>query len=325
MRIDRMLAITVLLLHKQRVSARELANKFEVSIRTVYRDFEAISAAGIPVVSYPGINGGFGIIDNYKIDRRILTLQDMVSILSALKGINAAFDDDKVGNAIDKISSLIPHDKTQQIEQQLEQIIIDLMPWGFKDKHKESLKLIQRSISNQKLIKFIYENTRFEILARTVEPMTLIFKGFTWYLFAYCHARNDYRLFRISRMKNITLLTENFQRRQISYHDYSNGSNDRNNWVTITLKFSADVRMRVEEYFENEIINTMDNGNLIVRVSLPQDDWIYSSILSFGEYVEVLEPEKLRLIIADKAKKIWSLYNHDNRVSQDGVRLAVHI
>ncbi len=315
MRIDRMLAITVMLLHRRKVTARELADKFEVSVRTIYRDVEAINMAGIPVVSYQGGNGGIGIMDNYKIDKRLLTLEDITSILTALKGINATFENGEVNNAFDKINSLVPLDKTAMVQQNLEQIVVDLIPWGFNSRHKEALKQVQAAISTSNLIRFIYENTRYEVLERTIEPMTLIFKGYTWYLFGYCCAKEDYRLFRISRMKELRVLDGQFTRKQMSYSEYSMKDEDRSKWIPITLKFSPDIRMRVEEYFGDHIKEINKTGEIIVRISFPNDEWLYSTILGFGEKVEVIEPASVREIVLEKVKKISAKYEHDIMVS----------
>lgn len=315
MRIDRMLAITIMLLHKRKVTARELADKFEVSVRTIYRDVEAINMAGIPIVSYQGGNGGIGIMDNYKIDRRLLTLEDITSILTALKGINATFETGKVDTAIDKISSLVPLDKTQQVEQNLEQIVIDFIPWGFNSRHKETLKQVQSALSTNNLIRFVYENTRYEVLERTVEPMTLVFKGYTWYLFGYCCAREDYRLFRISRIKELRIQDEKFTRKDMSYSEFTIKDEDRSKWIPLTLKFSPVIKSRVEEYFGDYIKEVNDEGEITVQVSFPNDDWIYSTILGFGEYVEVIEPHHIKKAVLDKAKKICANYEHDIMVS----------
>ena len=136
MRIDRMLAITVMMLNRDRISARELAERFEVSIRTIYRDIEAINLAGIPVISYPGNNGGFGIMDNYKIDRQVLSLKDMLSILSALKAISSSLEFSELDNAIEKINSLVPRGKTGQKNLFAEQFVVDILPWGFRKRQK---------------------------------------------------------------------------------------------------------------------------------------------------------------------------------------------
>ena len=111
MRLDRLLAITVLLLNRDRISARELARRFEVTVRTIYRDVEALCLAGIPVVSFQGNNGGFGLVENYRWDRQLLNMNDMVSMLTALKGVNETLGDDELDNAIEKVTSLVPAER----------------------------------------------------------------------------------------------------------------------------------------------------------------------------------------------------------------------
>jgi len=220
MRIDRMLAITVILLNKDRVSARELADRFEVSVRTIYRDVDAISMAGIPIASYAGKQGGFKIIDSFKLDRQLLTMKDMLTMLSALKGINATLENEELNSAIDKITCLIPDDKTSLLEDHLQHISIDILPWGTQKKQQKFLKQIHNSVTENKIIKFQYENSKGEIRERKVEPMTLIFKGYAWYLFSFCLYRNDYRLFRLSRIKNVNILEEKFVRREKTHKEY---------------------------------------------------------------------------------------------------------
>ncbi len=315
-----MLAIIVILLNKDRISARDLAEKFEVSIRTIYRDIEAINLAGIPIISYQGNNGGFGIMENYKIDRQVLTLNDMLAILSALKGINITLEDRKLDTAIEKISSLVPKDKKEDLDRHLEQFIIDILPWGYGKRQKDQIKVIHDSIISNRLLLFVYRNSKGEKIERTVEPMTLIFKGYCWFLFSYCRIRRDFRIFRLSRMRNIRLLDKGFSRRKASFQDYYreyiNPDEKKVNIAHLVLKFSPKVRFRVEDYFDEEQIRIQDSGDLIVRVSFPEDKWVYSMILSYGENVEVLEPAYIRKIILKKVKKIERIYKPDNMVSQ---------
>ena len=316
MRIDRLLAITVMLLNRDRISARELADKFEVSIRTVYRDIEAINMAGIPIISYPGNNGGFGIMENYKLDSQLLTLKDMVSILSALKGVNLALEDQELDTAIDKISALVPKDKSDDLKLYLEQVVIDIMPWGYGKKQKDKLKVIHRSLVDNKLISFTYRNTRGEKADRTVEPMTLLHKGYGWYLFAFCHLKQDYRLFRLSRITDITESETSFTRKDVSYKNYVQGDETDIPEIPVTLKFSPRIRYRVEDYFDADDITYLNDGHLIVKVLFPEDTWVYSTILSYGEDIEVIDPPHIRDIIAKKAEKIVSIYKPDIEVSQ---------
>jgi predicted DNA-binding transcriptional regulator YafY len=321
MRIDRMLSITVMLLNKDRISARELAEKFEVSIRTIYRDIEAINLAGIPVISYQGNNGGFGIMENYKIDRQVLTLKDMLAIISALKGINITLEDRELDTAIEKISSLVPKDKTEDLNRHLEQFIIDILPWGYGKKQKDQIKVIHDSIISNRLLIFVYRNAKGEVIERIVEPMTLVFKGYCWFLFSYCLIRKDFRIFRLSRMRNIRLLDKGFIRREASFQDYYqesiNPDGGKVKMAHLVLKFSPEVRFRVEDCFDEEQIRIQDNGDLIVRVSFPEDQWVYSMILSYGENVVVLEPGHIREIILKKVNKIQGIYKPDSMVSQE--------
>ncbi len=308
MRIDRMLAITVMLLNRDRITARELAEKFEISVRTVYRDIEAINMAGIPIISYPGNDGGFGIIENYKIDRQLLTLNDMLTILTALKGINTGLENSEVESAIEKISNLVPKEKAVEMELFFNQMVIDIAPYGHSEKYKEILKQIQRSIADNKLVRIIYLNAKGEKLERIIEPMTLHIKGYTWYLFAFCRERNDYRVFRLSRIKNVEILDQNFVRKNTSYKEYISRNDEAQEITHLVLKFSPEARVKVEDYFEEEHIEIQENGDIIVRVSYPEDEWVYSFILSYGEHVEVLEPPHIKKIICEKAKKILGQY-----------------
>jgi predicted DNA-binding transcriptional regulator YafY len=315
MRIDRMLAITVMLLNRDRITARELAEKFEVSIRTIYRDIDAINIAGIPVVSFSGNDGGFGIMDNYRIDRQVLTLNDMFTILSALKGVNTSLDDVEVETAIEKIKSLVPREKSVEMELHFEQLAIDLMPWEGSDRHKHIFKKLQHSINQSLLAKIKYSNTKGESLERVIEPMTLVLMGYAWYLFAFCRMRNDFRTFRLSRIKNVEVLSNNFIRKEASYKDYKKREKDRK-IVHLVLRFSPEARARIMDFFDEEQIDTQKNGDMIVEVSYPEDEWVYSNILSYGNHVEVLEPAHIRKIIQEKTKKIAELYKPDIMVSK---------
>jgi predicted DNA-binding transcriptional regulator YafY len=316
MRIDRMLTIIVMLLNRDRITARELADKFEISVRTVYRDIEAINLAGIPVISFSGNDGGFGIMKNYKIDRQLLTLSDMFTILSALKGVSTGLKDIELESAIEKIRSLVPKEKSGEMDIHFERLAIDLMPWGISHKHKTLFKTIQNSINENLLLKIKYSNIKSENSERIIEPMTLIMLGYTWYLFAFCRMREKFRIFRLSRIKKVVILQQNFSRKEASYKDYMGPDMDDQAMVQLVLRFFSAVRARVEDYFDEEQIDTQKNGDMIVKVSYPEDEWVYSNILSYGEFVEVLEPAHIRKIIQEKAKKILGQYKPDIMVSQ---------
>lgn len=315
MKINRLLAIITILLNREKISAAELSKRFEVSARTIYRDIESINMAGIPIVSQSGNNGGFYIVDNYKLNHQFLTLGDKISIVEALKNVNRFLDDKQVELAIEKIKSIVPKEKKAEFDSHFQQMVIDNLPWGFKKSEKENLnyKVIYNAVENKKCVAFEYRNSKGECDWREVEPLTLVFKGFSWYLFSFCKLRNDYRLFKLSRMDNLNVLEEEIQKDRMSYEQYEElGKNkyDEDKLTRVILKFSGKVRYRVEDYFDISEIKVEDDGSLVVDTHFFEDEWFFSMILSYGEYVEVIEPCRIRKIIKDKSEKIYKIYSN---------------
>lgn len=306
MRIDRMLAITIFLLNRDRITAKELAEEFEVNVRTIYRDIEALQIAGIPIVSYQGNNGGYGILENYKIDKQYLSLKDISSIITALKSINNTLDDNNITVAIEKIKNLVPRNDKETIE---ETLAVDMLPWRLANKLKERLKSLNNACRSQKLVRFTYRDPSGNETMRTVEPMTLVLKGTAWYLFGYCTYRTDYRIFKLARIKNIEYTEESFVRREASYKTYFDPQPPPETaMVTLRLKFNAASRHYVEEYFEEADTTLEPNGDIIVTVTFPEDHWIISWLLSFGTMVEILEPAHYREQLLEQAHKIIEKY-----------------
>ena len=309
MKIDRMLTIIVMLLNRSRISAKELAEKFGISVRTVYRDIEAINMAGIPIVSYPGNNGGFGIIENYKLDHQLLTLNNLCSMLSALKGVNSSLEDVELESSIEKLRNLIPHDKTHHLDLRMEQIIIGMQPWAYNSRQKQLVKLIQNAITQTQLITISYRSYANETSIRQIEPMSLVFKSYTWYLFAYCYLKEDFRVFRISRIIDLQIEDVIFTRKEKSYHEIEEASKKQVSLTNITLKFASKVRARVEDVFDRENIEILNTGELIVSGQFPEKEWCFALIFSFGEYVEVLGPETVRREVASRIRSMNEKYH----------------
>lgn len=309
MKIDRLLATTVLLLNRRKATARELADRFEVSIRTVYRDIETLNSAGIPVVSYQGYEGGFCILDNYKLNRQLLTFNDMLSILSALKGVNTTFKDRELDNAIEKISALIPDDKETEYLDYGERFVMDIMPWGYGTRQQTRIRNIHAAVSSSRLLSFSYRNAAGEASERTVEPMTLVFKPPGWYLFSFCLLKNDYRVFKLSRMKNLCLADRRFTRRDRTWREFFAPDYDKRPPVEIVLKFLPPAAATVEDWFSEEPRYEKD-GSCILTLSMPDDPWVHGMILSYGDRVEVLSPPEFREKIGQTAEKIRGKYRN---------------
>lgn len=316
MRIDRMLSIIVMMLNRDRVTARELAEKFEVSVRTIYRDLQSIDQAGIPIMSYSGNKGGYGIMDTFRIDRQYLTFDDIVSMVTTLRGVNSLLENRELDEAVEKIANLVPKAKNHDLKEYSKRIAVDIIPLGYTHRQKARIKDVHQAVSAQRLLEFEYNNSKGEHTRRIVEPMTLIFKGYAWYLFAYCRLKDDFRLFRLSRMRNTAVLSEFFQRKKKSYEEAFWTDSDSVYTVHLELLFSPKVRVQVEDFFEPDQIDYQDEGFMRVDVDFPEDEWVYSFLMGYGEHVKVLSPPHIQEIIQEKAEKIQSVYKPDIQMSQ---------
>ncbi|MDT2815244.1 helix-turn-helix transcriptional regulator [Vagococcus carniphilus] len=308
MKIERMLTIIVMLLNRNRVTANELAEKFEVSVRTIYRDIETINLAGIPIISHSGNNGGFSIYENYKLNHQVLTINNLSSLLSVLKDINSTVDDIELESSIEKLQNIVPDNKMDHLKIQSEQIIIDLHPYGDSSAQKKLVKTLRQAITQTRLLTIDYRNYDNVVSNRKIEPMSLIFKNYTWYLFAYCLLKDDFRLFRVSRIKDYHMEEQLFKRREKSYHEITALENEQAKMIELVLKVSPLMKSRVEDIFNEEDIEMLETGELLVTASFPEKDWLFSLIFSFGEHVEVLAPQEMRESVASKLKLMANKY-----------------
>ena len=210
MKVDRLVSIIMILLEKERIGAQELADLFEVSPRTIYRDIDTINMAGIPVRSTSGVGGGFEIMQKYKIDKNVFSTSDLSAILMGLSGLSNVMRGDELVNALAKVKSFIPADRAKDIELKANQICIDLSPWMGNRNIQPYLEMIKTALQGSKLLSFEYVAHHGNKSTRTVEPYQLVLKSSHWYLQGYCHKRNDFRLFRLSRISNLQMHEEGF-------------------------------------------------------------------------------------------------------------------
>jgi len=310
MKTDRLLSIVVYLLNRDLVSASKLAERFNVSVRTIQRDMETINLAGIPVISVQGPLGGYGIMDGYKMDRRLVTADDLFFIITALRGIGDSLGDRRIDDTLEKMRGFASTAENGGFKDREEKLHIDFSMLGGGPDQRQTFKTIQAAVNSDRLLKIDYTNSRLERESRIVEPMTIVFQWRAWYLYAYCRLREGYRLFRISRIREPEILAERFLRRSRSFEDFSrdNAPEKTGKVIELTLKFSEKITPLVEEFFNKENLERAEDGGLIARTRMPEDGWMYGYILSYGAYVEVLEPPHIRDIIKTAAGQISRIY-----------------
>ena len=309
MKLDRMLYIITYLLNHKKVKAQELAEKFEVSVRTIYRDVDAISQAGIPIVTYQGMDGGIGIVDGFKLDKNLLTGEEISKIVSALKGIQSISEDTKIKLLIEKLSGITAN--TELIPTGNE-IMIDLSSWSRYDQLGKEIQGIKDAIRQRRLIRFLYY-TNEKLTERRVEPYQIIFKESNWYLYAFCLLRSDFRLFKLRRMSDLHISDEGFEPRPYSVEEMQwDEAYDRDNHLEIVILFNPVMKYSIDDIFGVENYDYEEDGRLRVTFFMPPGAWLYGFLLGFGDKAEILEPKELREKISNMAESISRIYRKEN-------------
>ncbi|ASR48096.1 YafY family protein [Paenibacillus kribbensis] len=317
MKIDRLLSIVILLLQKNRIQAKELADLYEVSIRTIYRDIEAISMAGIPVVTFQGAGGGIGLMEGYRLDRSMLTDHDIKDIVMGLQSLSSSLGGPNVSRLLHKFESIVPASEKEQFRVRTTQFIVDHSGWGNQAAQEGKLIKVKEAISQTHTITFTYRNAEGAITERNVEPHTLVLKGQQWFVYAYCRGREQFRLFKLSRMSNPVVTETAFTRRDLSYEvlPWNEGRMTASRAIQpFTLQFNRNSRHLAEDWFGVEALHEQEEGIYTVSVPFPEDAWAYGFILSLGPDVVVKEPAHLRDKIREMALRIASNYEDDREI-----------
>jgi predicted DNA-binding transcriptional regulator YafY len=309
MKIDRLVSIIMILLDKERIGARELADMFEVSIRTIYRDIDALNMAGIPVRGAPGVGGGFEIMRNYKVDKTVFSAADLSALLMGLSGLSDIVRGDELVHALAKVKSFIPADRARDIELRANQIHIDVSPWMGNRNVQPYLEIIKTALQESKLLSFEYADRYGNKTARTAEPYQLVLKSSHWYFQGYCHTRNDYRLFRLSRMSNLHVQAEAFAPR-----DYQKPQLD---FTDILATMQTEIKIRIHESLMDRVLDFCayedvspdGDEHYIVNFPFRENDYYYNILFSFGDKCECLEPLSIRAEMKRRIHDMASMYD----------------
>lgn len=298
MQINRLFKIVYYLLENGKSTAPELAEKFEVSIRTIYRDLDAISAAGIPVYATQRKGGGISLLDDYILEKSLLSEKEKEQMLMALQGISST-EGKRTDELLSKLSALFQMKNTDWIE-------VDFSDWVKNTASQDIFNDIKKAIFDRHIISFSYFDSKGFRLSRSVKPIKLIFKSKDWYLYGFCLLRNDYRFFKLTCMKELVISTETFIR-EISDKPGTKTEIQNYNTVSVNLKFSPQAAFRVYDEFADSVTTDREN-NLYVTTNLPDNEIMYSYLLTFGNFVEVLSPKYVRTGIMEKLKLILEKY-----------------
>ncbi len=297
MQINRMFEMIYILMNKKTVTAKELAEQFEVSTRTIYRDVETLSAAGIPIYMSKGKGGGISILDDFVLNKAVLTEEEKNDILSAMKAVGA-INFSVTDSALKKLSNLFGENSSDWIE-------VDFSSWYNAEKESETFDSVKSAILSKKIIQFTYSSGKGNRTSREVEPLKLCFKGMQRYLYAYCTLRQDFRFFKLSRIKDMVITEVHFER-VVTDPIFKTGNIFEEQYISLKLKISSKMAYRVYDEFDDYIVDT--DGNFIAQVNYPKGEWLFPYIASFGSECQVLEPLDIRDSIKEEFQKILNNY-----------------
>lgn len=301
MQIDRLIQIVFLLLRHENITAKQLAEELCVSTRTIYRDINILSVAGIPITSQKGFGGGLSLLHGFSLDKSYFTQEEQNNIVQALQILKSSNYPD-ADKSLNKVAGLFSHNL------QSGWLEIDFSYWGSPEKERNNITALERAIINKYVITFTYFNAELTVTHQTVEPLKLVFKSHSWYLVAYSENKKDIRTFKMSRIRELQITNQLFERELPKDFSITPVYKEEYNTPVFILHFSEKIAYKVYDEFQEKYIKKLDDGTLEVTFRYQLSDWTFLYLLSFGEYVEIIEPVEARNILKEKAKKIFSMY-----------------
>jgi len=298
MQTTRLFEILYLLLNKERVTAKELAERFEVSTRTIYRDIDALSMAGVPVYTEKGKGGGISLMPGFVINRSVLNDNEQQEVLSSLQGL-AQLKIAQTDTTLEKLSATFNKTATNWLE-------VDFSEWDCDN--TQLFADLKTAILQRNIIEFEYLTSNGQTARRQVKPVTLWFKSRAWYLKAFCMLRQSARIFKLTRIRNLTLTDMQFSEREIQLEDEQADTESDAVYLPTDFKFKIEPAAAYRVFDDFGAGQLQADGSYIVTVSRYECDWLYGIILSYGEYLEILEPPSARETFRKKVEKINEKY-----------------
>lgn len=305
--VSRQFQMVYLLLERGRMTAAELAQRLEVSQRTVLRDVDALSAAGVPVYTAQGAGGGVALLPGHVLDKAALSDEEQRQLLLALQSLPGGEGE----QALTKLSALFRREPEDWLQ-------VNLSRWGAGTADSEKFQLLRQAVLERRVLRFDYASSYGSTRPRRVLPARLVFKGQGWYLQAYDPEREGYRTFRLSRILSPELTGEGFHQPLTPPEvDYA-GEIPPLFRVEARLRFAPYMAYRVYDEFDQSCVARQEDGSLLVETVFPEDQWLYGYLLSFGAAVEVLSPDALRRRLAALGWKIYWAHASEHDIPCQG-------
>lgn len=305
MKIDRLIAMIMILLENEVISAGALAQKLEVSSRTIYRDIDTLTMAGLPIFTTQGATGGVGLMKSYKIDKKLFTPKDIQTLLTSLRSYKQLYNHKEIVHVLEKLSNIgqegVKSEKGSSFT-------VDLSLNQGNRSLRSLLSSVEIAINEERYIKFDYINKDGNVTSRKIEPYQVVFKESSWYLQAFCTLKEDYRIFKLARMGNLYVLPETFVPR-----DFSPLAMDGSGWmsderVPVKIRIALSLKDKVIERYGEENIISVEGDSCLAIFPIVNNEYGYDILLRFGDKCEIIEPSDVREAFQNYVRKILAIY-----------------
>lgn len=306
MKTVRLLTIVIYLLNHERVSAKELAEKCEVSLRTIQRDINVLVYAGVPIISYAGMEGGYEIMSTYKMQVQLADKNDYALITTALRGLNSALSSSTVERTLDKIETLNNKEESN--------IILDFSVVKEQDIITDHLRVLNSLLEEEAVVEFEYTNVKGESSKKIIEPVKLVYKWYSWYLIGYDNTKKEYRYYKLIRMENIVKGHGFNTHSKIPMKELqdSNFMKEEREYYTITVLCKQNSKIKSIEYLNGKVIETRSDGDYILQLYLPKDEEIWKGVLiSFGNEIQIIGPQEVKKELEKRCNQFLQ-HNYDS-------------
>lgn len=302
MRTDRLYAITLYLMNHGKTSASELAKHFEVSVRTIQRDIDALCQSGVPVIALNGTNGGYSIAEQFVMNNQLISRKEYSYILTALRGLLSASGNLQLSDIYEKISSL---SRGTQAEMILDFSVL-------REGDERLLQDLQKAVREKRPVEFTYTNNSGQTKQHLVEPLAVMYRWYAWYLLAYCVEKQDYRTYKLVRMEKLHVRQGGFTKAHPTAEEVMQAKDQQYCKAEITeieVKCRQEAVYRLKEYLNGKEVEKQQDGTSIMKLHIIEtEQWWIGMLLSLGDMVEVLSPAHIKERLVGQAQKVLNLY-----------------
>ncbi|AIQ59284.1 helix-turn-helix transcriptional regulator [Paenibacillus borealis] len=308
MKMDRLIALVMILLGHEQISARELAERLEVSRRTIYRDIDTLNRAGLPIYTKYGASGGVGLMKSYKVGKTVFTPQEIQNLMNGLHSYKQLFGRREMVYAAEKLNALYPENAEGRPSAPF---VMDLSLNQGNESLRSLFGMIETAMNERSVLTFAYTDARGQISERQVEPYQVVFKESSWYLQGYCLDRQDYRIFKLARMSGLQVTKEQFTPRAFTPLPMDGSDWLNQDWVEVTIRLERSVMDRVIERFGVDHILQVDEHHCLAKYPIIANEYGYDRLLAFGDKCEVLGPPEIRRGFKAYVQGIMNTYEGD--------------